>query len=75
MVQIYKPYNSGLFDEQYYSTYMMFTPDVSSCRHRSMEKLVERLEQAVIRLEEVSVKLQGRGMANGDIVNGMNGGE
>ena len=46
-----------------------------SCRHRSMERLVERLENAVIRLEKVSVKLQGQGMANGDIPNGINGGE
>ncbi|KAG5264635.1 hypothetical protein AALO_G00256350 [Alosa alosa] len=38
-----------------------------------METLVDRLEQAVIRLEEVSVKLQDRGMANGDMVNGING--
>ncbi|XP_072530988.1 adenylyl cyclase-associated protein 2 [Salminus brasiliensis] len=39
-----------------------------------MEALVERLEQAVIRLEAVSTKLQGcsGGMANGDI-NGLNG--
>ncbi|XP_031442063.1 adenylyl cyclase-associated protein 2 isoform X2 [Clupea harengus] len=38
-----------------------------------MERLVERLENAVIRLEKVSVKLQGQGMANGDILNGING--
>lgn len=40
----------------------------------AMEALVERLEQAVIRLEAVSAKLQGcsGSMANGDI-NGLNG--
>ncbi|KAM6958940.1 adenylyl cyclase-associated protein 2 [Aplochiton taeniatus] len=39
-----------------------------------METLVERLEQAVIRLEQVSVKMQtSNGMTNGDCVNGMNG--
>ncbi|XP_063041269.1 adenylyl cyclase-associated protein 2 isoform X2 [Engraulis encrasicolus] len=38
-----------------------------------MEGLVERLEQAVIRLEGVSVKLQGQGLPNGDMVNGIDG--
>ncbi|KAM4630398.1 adenylyl cyclase-associated protein 2 [Polymixia lowei] len=40
-----------------------------------MEALIERLEQAVIRLEQVSIKMQAsNGMANGDCVNGINGG-
>uniref|UniRef100_A0A8C7JME7 Cyclase associated actin cytoskeleton regulatory protein 2 n=1 Tax=Oncorhynchus kisutch TaxID=8019 RepID=A0A8C7JME7_ONCKI len=39
-----------------------------------MEKFVQRLEQAVIRLEQVSVNMQvSNGMANGDC-NGINGG-
>lgn len=42
-----------------------------------MEALVERLEQAVVRLEAVAVKLQHcpGGVANGDIISNMiNGG-
>ncbi|KAI1902523.1 hypothetical protein AGOR_G00045630 [Albula goreensis] len=40
-----------------------------------MEALVQRLEQAVIRLEDVSLKIHGPagGVANGDIPNGVNG--
>ncbi|KAJ8273917.1 hypothetical protein GJAV_G00106910 [Gymnothorax javanicus] len=40
-----------------------------------MEGLVQRLEQAVIRLETVSVKMQAlpRGVANGEMTNGING--
>ncbi|KAM3858058.1 adenylyl cyclase-associated protein 2 [Diretmus argenteus] len=40
-----------------------------------MEALIERLEQAVIRLEKVSMKMQAsNGMTNGDCVNGIDGG-
>ncbi|KAJ8267282.1 hypothetical protein COCON_G00124540 [Conger conger] len=40
-----------------------------------MEALVQRLEQAVIRLENMSVKMQGPagGVANGDMTNGISG--
>ncbi|KAG5843095.1 hypothetical protein ANANG_G00184850 [Anguilla anguilla] len=40
-----------------------------------MEALVQRLEQAVTRLESMSIKMQtpGGGVANGDITNGING--
>ncbi|KAG7457450.1 hypothetical protein MATL_G00227200 [Megalops atlanticus] len=40
-----------------------------------MEALMHRLEQAVVRLEGVSLRMQtpGRGVANGDIANGING--
>lgn len=41
-----------------------------------MEALMERLEQAVTRLEQMSIKMQASGgMANGDCVNGIDGGE
>ena len=41
-----------------------------------METLVERLEQTVIRLEQVSFKMQAsNGMANGACVNGIGGGK
>ncbi len=41
-----------------------------------MEALVERLEQAVIRLEAVAVKLQNcpEGLVNGDVSSIINGG-
>lgn len=40
-----------------------------------METLVQRLEQAVIRVEQVSINMQvSNGMANGEC-NGINGGE
>uniref|UniRef100_A0A667WK01 Adenylyl cyclase-associated protein n=1 Tax=Myripristis murdjan TaxID=586833 RepID=A0A667WK01_9TELE len=39
-----------------------------------MEALMERLEQAVTRLEQMSIKMQASGgMANGDCVNGIDG--
>ncbi|XP_030645231.1 adenylyl cyclase-associated protein 2 [Chanos chanos] len=42
-----------------------------------METYIERLEQAVVRLESLSAQMQSRsgGMAYGDFVNGINGGE
>ncbi|XP_028851770.1 adenylyl cyclase-associated protein 2 isoform X3 [Denticeps clupeoides] len=40
----------------------------------NMETLLERLEQAVLRLEQVSARMQERGVASGDIVNGTDGG-
>lgn len=41
-----------------------------------MEALVERLEQAVVRLEAVAIKLQNcpGGLVNGDISSMINGG-
>lgn len=39
-----------------------------------MEGLMERLERAVTRLEQMSVSTSGV-MANGDFVNGINGGK
>lgn len=41
-----------------------------------MEGLMQRLERAVTRLEQVSVTMQASsGMANGDCVNGIDGGK
>lgn len=40
-----------------------------------MEGLIERLERAVTRLEQLSITMQpSSGMANGDCVNGIDGG-
>ncbi|XP_062291297.1 adenylyl cyclase-associated protein 2 [Scomber scombrus] len=39
-----------------------------------MDGLMERLERAVTRLEQMSVTMQSSGMANGDCVNGISGG-
>lgn len=41
-----------------------------------MEGLMERLERAVTRLEKMSIIMQAsNGMANGDCVNGIDGGK
>lgn len=45
-------------------------------RFVTMDGLMERLERAVTRLEQMSVTMQAsNGMANGDCVNGINGGK
>lgn len=41
-----------------------------------MEGLMQRLERAVTRMEQMSITMQASsGMANGDVVNGIEGGK